>query len=279
MFSHQVHLDITNMNFFRSWAIRIMFVWAVLCLTMYPLTGKMGLGDFVKTLPYWIPAVSFISMLYTQWDIEMRLLSVAKLVEKDTEWAGDHVKNSFFLRDYIAEEAAHKIRKRHDGQQPAPKLKTAEYIFEITALAEEMSQAHSHDEEVWRKNLKKSASRTIWGALSPSYWATQILYYPYLVDKQAHTFHRWFLGYRIFSGVLLLILMFLTISTIMTLMNMQGFIKDLPFNWIDWMTSSPPVPNLPSTAAHAGHSGHHLAHPGGGFIQIFRTSLHPFDGH
>merc|ERR1719191_1583664 len=101
-----------NISFFQALSVRLMLIWCCICLTMYPLTGSMGPKSFLQTLPFWIPVFSFWGMLYSQWDLETRLVSVAKFVENDVEWAGEHVRNSFFLRDYMAERAFHKVHKQ-----------------------------------------------------------------------------------------------------------------------------------------------------------------------
>merc|ERR1719160_308208 len=114
---------------------------------MYPLTGTTGVHGILQTLPFWMPVISFGVMLYSTWDLEKRLVSVAKLVENDVEWAGNHVKNSFFLRDYLAEEAFQNVQKHLDKQKPAPVLGTGEYIFQIAYKAEELHAKNVQNEE------------------------------------------------------------------------------------------------------------------------------------
>merc|ERR1719265_995059 len=168
MFVHQVHLDFRNISFLGAVSVRIMLSWCVLCLLMYPLTGTVGVHSILQTLPFWIPVMSFGAMLYAHWDLEKRLVSVAKLVENDVEWAGNHVKNSFFLRDYIAEKAFHQVRQVLDKQKPAPELSTGEYILQIAAEAEKLQNVKDHRQlKALKKSLKRGASTTIFHAISP----------------------------------------------------------------------------------------------------------------
>eukprot|EP00746_Dinoflagellata_sp_MGD_P144280 gnl/MRDRNA2_/MRDRNA2_77033_c0_seq1.p1 gnl/MRDRNA2_/MRDRNA2_77033_c0~~gnl/MRDRNA2_/MRDRNA2_77033_c0_seq1.p1 ORF type:complete len:445 (+),score=45.88 gnl/MRDRNA2_/MRDRNA2_77033_c0_seq1:163-1497(+) len=242
MFVHQVHLDFRNVSFFGAVSVRIMLCWCVLCVLMYPLTGKVGVHGILQTLPFWMPVISFCAMLYSHWDLEKRLLSVAKLVENDVEWAGNHVKNSFFLRDYIAEKALHQVRDVLDQQIPAPQLSTGEYIVQIAAEAVKIQKVEDHRElKKLKKSLKKEHSTTIFHAISPRYWVYQFLYSPYLVDDSARDFHHWFRIYYWFTFVCMTLLVFFWLSTILTLFTMQKIVYLPPwldFNWINWLASS-----------------------------------------
>merc|ERR1719161_1566262 len=103
MFVHRVHLDFMNIGFFQAPVVVCMLVWMGLCFLLYPMTWAITLPKILITMPFWIPVLSFGAMLYQQWDLETRLLSVAKLVENDVEWANQHMLDSYFLRDYVAE--------------------------------------------------------------------------------------------------------------------------------------------------------------------------------
>merc|ERR1719428_1343609 len=139
-----------------------MLGWCVLCFAMYPLTGTTGFFGILQTLPFWFPILSRFLLLYFQWDLEKRLVSVAKLVENDVEWAGNHVKHSFFLRDYIAEKALHNVRQVLDQQNPAPELSTGQYILRIASEAEKIQNVKDHRQlKQLKKSLKKGQSTTI----------------------------------------------------------------------------------------------------------------------
>merc|ERR1719281_2424367 len=99
-----------------------MGVWLVLATAIYPMTGNMTLHALMVTLPYWSPILSFSCMLIMTWDLERRLLSVAKLVEEDVEWANEHMVNSYFLKDFVAEAAFEHVHKRLKRTEPMPQI-------------------------------------------------------------------------------------------------------------------------------------------------------------
>lgn len=243
MFTHAVHLDFSNVSFFQAPAVRVMLVWCALCLTMYPLAGTIGFRQILQTFSFWVPVMSCAGMLYTQWDIETRLVSVSKLVEEDSEWAGNHVRNSFFLRDYVAEEAFRRVRDRFEKQNPAPELKTSQYIFQIACEAEKLQHLEKDVRGLkkLKKDLKKKSTHSIFWAVTPWFWPYQFLYCRFLVDEEAKRFHFWFRIYFWFFVVLMLIFLFLSISTIVAVLIMQNVIvlpASLDFNWIGWLAKS-----------------------------------------
>lgn len=271
MFAHQVHLDFMNVPFFAAPSVRMMIAWMLFCFMMYPLAGIVTFRRVLQTLPYWIPVGSFFGMLYSQWDLESRLVSVSKLVENDVVWAGRHVRNSFFLRDYIAEEAFQKVREQLDEQKPAPQLSTSEYILQIALMAEKIHEDNLHDEEGHQERLKKRASTTIFHAVSPWYWGHQFLYSPYLVDARAQNFHVWFRIYFAFTLVLMLILAFFAISTILTLLHMQGITPKPLINWINWLAMSPNEGSHSESPSFLGISEWIHTLRGSGFMQFFNA--------
>merc|ERR1719281_800558 len=99
-----------------------MLVWMALCFLLYPMTWAVTFPRIAMTLPFWIPVLSFGAMLFAQWDLETRLLSVSKFIEGDVEWANQHMLDSFFLKDYIAETALHNVVSKLDKQTPKPQL-------------------------------------------------------------------------------------------------------------------------------------------------------------
>jgi hypothetical protein len=238
MFVHQVHIDIRNIQFFHAVSVRIMLGWCVLCVLVYPLTGT----GILRTLPFWMPVMSFGAMLYSQWDLEKRLLSVAKVVENDVQWAGNHVKNSFFLRDYIAEKALHQLGQVLAKQKPAPKFSTGDYILQIAAEAEKIQNVTNPARlHALKRSLRREASTTLFHAMSPRYWVCEFLYSPYLVDASAQNFQAWFRYYYLFTVVCMLLLAFLCWSTILTVFAMQKIMyipPSLNFNWINWIATS-----------------------------------------
>jgi hypothetical protein len=283
MFQHRVQIDYMNITFFRALSVRLLLVFTFLAAAMYPFTSNVTIRSFILTIPYWAPVVSFLALMYANWDLEARLMSVAKFIEEDVEWAGEHLKESIFLRDYLAEEAFHKVREELDKEKPAPAISTGEYIFRIVEKSEEMMDAFDNDADLkkWRKGLKKNASTTIFHSVSPWYWGYQFLYSPYLVDKTAKDFQFWFRIYLMWSVLLTLILLFFSASTVLTILYQQDVVPDLPFHWVDWLAfkssddaGSQSHQGIASLVSGLARGGVGDAHPPS-FIQ-FMHPLHPW---
>lgn len=217
MFAHRVHLDFMNIGFFQAPMVICMLVWMVLCLAFYPMTSALSVRGFLVTLPFWIPVISFGAMLYTQWDLETRLLSVAKFVEGDVEWANDHMHASFFLRDYVAEAALHNVIKKLEKQKPPPKLTMGQYIMMIAEEADQMAAAGESPDE-------KLASKMLISSWSPRYWVKLIVYSEYLEDAEAKKFIWWFYFYKAFTVLMITVLLFLCFLTVVSYLHQQGVI-------------------------------------------------------
>lgn len=219
MFAHRVHIDFMNIGFFQSFMVQIMIAWWLCTLLKYPLTGTLTFQRILLTLPFWIPVASFTAMLYTQWDLESRLLTVAKFVETDVEWANEHMAVSYFIRDYEAEVAYKNVAIELNKEKPAPRLDTGELIAKIINEAARMNDAGEEADE-------NQASKTILDSWLPSYWVKQLLYSPYLHDKHAQNFHTWYRMYFIFTCVMILILLVLATMTVITLLKDQALIAE-----------------------------------------------------
>merc|ERR1719214_267154 len=75
----------------------------VIALCMYPLSGAMfSIKSLKMTIPYWLPLFSFLGVLYASWDLETRLLSLSKYVEREFDDAKIHIDTSLFMPDYVA---------------------------------------------------------------------------------------------------------------------------------------------------------------------------------
>merc|ERR1719335_976579 len=116
MLAHNVFLDFENVDFTKSSAVRLMLVWMLVALMMYPMSGQMlSLSKttfaFKITIPYWLPLFSFLGLLYASWDLESRLLSLSKYVEREFDQAKDHMGNSVFMRDHLCELAFEDVQK------------------------------------------------------------------------------------------------------------------------------------------------------------------------
>lgn len=223
MFSHRVHLDFMNISFFQASIIQVMLGWMLLCLLMYPMTAELTVKQFFLTVPFWIPIASFIIMLYLQWDLEKRLLSVAKFVEDDVEWANQHMLDSYFLKDYVAEAALQNVVKFLEKRQPPPKLTMGQYITSIVEEAERMfDEGNEPDEDLAFKEARKVSA-----SWSSSYWVHLIInnHSEYLADEEeAAEFHSWFFVYKVFTLALITLFLALCFTTVVTHLYEQGVI-------------------------------------------------------
>lgn len=217
MLSHRVHLDFMNIGFFQALTVQTMLVWMVLCLLMYPMTSTLTGKGILLTLPFWIPVISFWAFFFSQWDLESRLLSLSKFVERDVEWSNKHMLESFFLRDYVAEAALNSVIKTLETQEPAPKLTMGEYIRLIAEEAERMQrEGHEPDEAL--------ASKTLLASWFSRYWVKLLVYSEYLVDEEALRFQWWFFLYKVFTVTLIVFVLALCFITAVTHLHQQGVV-------------------------------------------------------
>jgi len=242
MFAHRVHIDFMNISFWEAPMIRMAIVWFVLCFLMYPLTGQVHVRSILVWLPFWTPILSFAAMIYLDWDLESRLLSVAKFVETDCEWALSHMADCSFIRDYVAEVAFHRVHGKMKKRDKAPELSTGMFILEICAESEVMER---RGDEIDPSQASRSIVSALWGR----YWVKEFLYSPYLVDEEALNFHFWYSVYTIFTIVLVMMLVALWGVTIVAHLHEQDIIaSSLLTEWIhlDYFSVARAVPVAPS---------------------------------
>jgi hypothetical protein len=215
-----------NIGFFSAPVVVVMLVWMGLCFLMYPMTWAVTLPKILITAPFWIPVLSFGAMLYQQWDLETRLLSVCKFVENDVEWANSHMLESFFLRDYVAEQALKNIIKTLDKQNPKPQLTMGQYIMLICEEAERMHFAGEEPDEAL-------ASKTLVASWSSRYWVKLILYSEYLADEEGKKFTWWFGIYKVFTTVMILFFLTLAFVTVVAHLHQQAVLPSSPLTeWV-----------------------------------------------
>eukprot|EP00746_Dinoflagellata_sp_MGD_P002378 gnl/MRDRNA2_/MRDRNA2_104623_c0_seq1.p1 gnl/MRDRNA2_/MRDRNA2_104623_c0~~gnl/MRDRNA2_/MRDRNA2_104623_c0_seq1.p1 ORF type:complete len:468 (-),score=69.75 gnl/MRDRNA2_/MRDRNA2_104623_c0_seq1:3-1406(-) len=228
MLAHNVFLDFENVEFMDSSAVRLLMVWMIVALCMYPMSGAMfSLSETVYvfriTVAYWLPVFSFLGLLYTSWDLESRLLSLSKYVEREFDQAKDHMGNSVFMRDHLCEFAFHDVQTH--SQQAQKVHTTGSYIRAI------VKRAQSLLDEVHEDDLKKrKAGRSILHSrflvvFSSTYWVSSMLYCPQLDDYRAQRFRKWFRVYKGFTYFLLLFIAYLTLATIVSHLHLQHLIE------------------------------------------------------
>lgn len=226
--AHRVFLDFRNVGFTESRAVRLMIFWMFAGMLMYPTAGNISLRAGKMTMPYWIPVLSFGGMLFSYWDLETRLLSLAKFVEGDVDWAKRHFRECFFMRDFVAKKAfqnleLHASAQDEDGTINVKQVHaTGTLINAITDEAIRMAKAGDmtgFDKE----------DEGMFAAWLNTYWVTQLLYSPALQDGRANTFRRWFRCYLYANLLFMLFLFYLTFCTVITHLRMQGTI---PSSWL-----------------------------------------------
>jgi len=200
---HRLHLDYTNVSFFSAFSVLSMIAWAVVGCTMYffrDLTFVALLWGIKSTIPYWIPIISFLGMLYTTWDLELSLISVAKYVEDDLEWSQKHLMQTYLVRDYVAQAAWKKLKK----EQKLPKNGNMADLVKIlaTEVAAMQREGQSEGEKQW-----------LLAVLSKEYWVTDLLYYDDLKDERTRGFHSWFTAFMWFVFCCGIIVLYLFMCT------------------------------------------------------------------
>lgn len=251
-----------NIGFFEASMVQVLIGWMVLSMLMYPMTSALTFKHVLVTLPYWLPVISFGVILWMQWDLETRLLSVAKFIEDDVEWANTHMLESFFLKDYVAAAALNNVMKTLEQQNPAPQLTMGEFITDIAEEAERMHLAGEEPDE-------KLAHRTLSSSWSSEYWVQLIVNNDchYLVDEEANEFRWWFFIYKVFTIVLICALLSLGFTTAVTHLHRQGMVStSVLTEWVnlDYLTMLP-VRAQPQTSALAAVVTPGLYHPSSNF--------------
>lgn len=205
--AHKVLLDFENVCVYESPCIQVMIGYAVLTLPFYYFAHNLEIGAFLATLPYWIPLVSYSFILVSNWDLETRLLSLAKFVEFDPAWSFHHVNHCFFLRDFVAKEAYFNVCNRREIDD----IRTTGSL--IRAVTEEASGMWERDDELKETNFYNT---DIHYSLLRNYWVTNLLWNENLQDARAIKFRRYFRIFTIYNGFMFALLFYLYISTIIS---------------------------------------------------------------
>lgn len=224
MLCHNVYLDMENVDFFKSRPVRILLFWMVLGMMMYPATGNFHLHGVKATLGYWIPIMSFLGMLYSTWDLETRLLSLAKYVEREFDDAKVHMHNSVFIRDYFCKKAFERVR---DTARKVDKIHTTgSYIKAIVKMAEKMATEKQWTGEVEAEIENEAAGYdSFFVAFSKKYWVADFLYCPALEDTRARKFRNWFRAYAVYTFLLMALFLYLFVATVVSHLHHQGVLE------------------------------------------------------
>jgi len=219
MLIHNVFLDYENVEFWQSSAVRVMVAYLFLALLMYPFSHAMySLRKIELTFAYWLPVLSFLGLLYTSWDLETRLLSLAKYVEREFGEAKAHIAKSVFIRDYLCEVAFEDVQKH---ALDAGKIHTTgSYIRAIVKRAQGLIDANAPP-PLKARSIFHSRFLVVF---SNAYWVPRLLYCPSLDDYRARRFRKWFRLYKAYTYFLLVFLAYLIFSTVVSHLWHQRYI-------------------------------------------------------
>merc|ERR1719199_782728 len=195
---------------------------------MYPLGGLCSMRAFKATLPYWIPVLSFSGMIYSYWDLESRLLSLSKFVERNVNWAKKHIAMSYFIRDYVAEAAYWNIWERTED---AEAFGTGEFIQQLVRECERLERLHNRFDDLMAA-VDHEAMIKQW---TPDYWVTSFLLTtrirdnPAVDDRTREDFRIWFRVYLWYTLLICFLFIFLLLSTVVTHLRHQGIVEQNVF--------------------------------------------------
>lgn len=109
MLGHKTLINFTIQPFTQHATARAVLGWLLVSVSMLFFTRTFSLSTLQKTLPYWLPILSWLGLTYTQWDINERLLSVPKFVQGNPEWAKHYLMTCTFMHDHIAKIAFERV--------------------------------------------------------------------------------------------------------------------------------------------------------------------------
>merc|ERR1719359_1135545 len=200
---------------------------------MYPMSGTavfLSLKPYKMTVPYWLPLFSFLGLLYASWDLESRLLSLSKYVEREFDKAKDHMGNSVFMRDHLCEFAFRHAQKH--AMESGKNHSTGSYIRAIVKKAQAVVQEVTEEELKDQHKGRSILHSRFLVVFSNTYWVSNLLYCPTLDDYRATRFRKWFKLYKGYTYVLLAFLSYLMVATCVSHLHHQHLIG------ASWLTRS-----------------------------------------
>merc|ERR1719408_333914 len=180
-------------------------------------------------MPFWIPMGSFIGgVLYASWDLETRLLSLAKYVEREFENAKVHIDSSLFMPDYVARQGFIAVQAGMGimTSQGAPPT-TGTYIRAIAQKAKELDSAgklHSAENDV-----AAQIQQSLFASFRSDYWVVAFLFCPHLNDERAVKFRRLLIVYKIYAFLMVGFLLYLFVCSGVSHLQRQERIQESTF--------------------------------------------------
>jgi len=238
LLTHNVFVAYEKIDFFRSYGVRSMLCYCLLACSYY-LAGVIKMKDRASsTVPYWIPIVSFFSLLYFNWDIDGRLVSLCQFVEQGFDEAVTHIHESVFMRDYVVRQACVEVNEHLKEDRFHT---TGEYIKGMVQKAEVLDFTGVLETEgVYERGIETmfTAMRQSLLPGGSGYWISDFLEYPEFDDPLSSRFRSVFRIYRYFTATLLCGLMYLYVATVVTHLHHQGWVET---SWLTTLLSVEPL--------------------------------------
>eukprot|EP00747_Dinoflagellata_sp_TGD_P163489 gnl/TRDRNA2_/TRDRNA2_182195_c0_seq1.p1 gnl/TRDRNA2_/TRDRNA2_182195_c0~~gnl/TRDRNA2_/TRDRNA2_182195_c0_seq1.p1 ORF type:complete len:410 (-),score=79.02 gnl/TRDRNA2_/TRDRNA2_182195_c0_seq1:65-1294(-) len=244
MLRYRVHVAFEVANFFKALAVWITLGWGILGLTVYYFAHHLGIKAFLFTLPYWIPIISFISLLFGSWVLQNRLVSVSNFVSKDVDWAKDEFEKTCLLKDFGAQVAWHDVVADIDAGQEGMTFDTEEFIHFLVDKSQDMA---GHEGSVNYSELpdKVGGAKVMnpdyfgslgWHGFDDRNWMKQMIVHPSMECPRNNIFKMWYGIFRVYRFIMTIIIIFCLISTGVSVYVNQGWpvpepLK-VPFEWL-----------------------------------------------
>lgn len=242
MLAHHVIMDFENTHFLKSIKMIVVWIWGVAALSMFVFAKRLTWDGLMMSLPYWFPVLSFFVTMYTAWDIEARLMSVATYTSSDPEWAKAHHGRCESYKDFVLREAFNRVHERvqHEMRSGALLADGTHLVVSVKQFttAGFVDAIHEEAKRVIKDGLTTAeACADSAGVFGWNYhgWMFKLLYTECLQDDtRAMTARFWMRIYAVYSISLLSLVSYLLFTTIVTHLRQQRVIPDTW--WVGWFS-------------------------------------------
>jgi len=212
LLGHNVLIDYDHVHFIKSYPVLLLLCWQILGLGIYVFDRHTLVIRLIRTLPYWFPVLSAFSMLWCTWDVEYRLITLSKYVERNFEDALHHLGSCVFLRDYVVKAGVQSLQKHKGFRKNAGIGANIKDIVEEIEVLELEGQLEEFQPEPHDLKL----------------WMSEIIYDQSHQDERSRNFRFWFRIYRVYTVAMLLLLLGLMNSTRWRDQRNRGYLGDQP---------------------------------------------------
>lgn len=116
-FGHKVILSLKTVPFADHTMVRLLGAWMIIGASYYFFAWKLTLPDIRRTIPYWGPVLSLLSLLYGSWDLSKRLLTIATFLADDPKWGTRYIQQCHSMSEHVAAVAFHRVHMRFFGEE------------------------------------------------------------------------------------------------------------------------------------------------------------------